>query len=348
VPDIFIVSRPAAGGIKAHLAGLMMDLPNEGFTVHLHAPKTLLSDLGARDGRVLEISPTLSLSDFFVARRLASLLPRHSLVHAHGIRAGWICALTSLMKPINYLTTLHNVPPTGFLATFALSAIARRSRKLIVVSEKIKIVARQRHAVVIPNGIETDTNISANLETVRTTLGCTPETFLVCCVSRLSHEKGVDILCDAAKHLLDIAFIVAGDGPMRQTLEASAPPNLRFLGHRDDVPRLLSASDCAVFPSRSEGQGIAILEAFVARTPVVASNVGGIPESVIDDETGTLIPPENPQELVKAISAVRERPGHYGSLAVKARAWVESHRRRQDQSRKVAEVYQDILRSLDA
>ena len=77
-------------------------------------------------------------------------------------------------------------------------------------------------------------------------------------------------------------------------------PQVRFMGHRDDVPAILSESDLFVLPSESEASPNVILEAMAAGLPVVASNVGGIPELVTDGVTGSLVPPADSDALAAA------------------------------------------------
>jgi len=114
--------------------------------------------------------------------------------------------------------------------------------------------------------------------------------------ARVPH-KGHEVFADAVQILerrtgrrFDAG--VAGDGPLR-------PPGLRLLGPRDDVPALLAAAAVLVHPSRSEGLGVAVVQALMAGVPVVASAVGGIPEVVGGD--GELVPPGDAGALADGI-----------------------------------------------
>jgi glycosyltransferase involved in cell wall biosynthesis len=109
--------------------------------------------------------------------------------------------------------------------------------------------------------------------------------------ARVAH-KGHDVLAAAAALLPGLDVGVAGEGPLR-------PPGLRWLGERGDVPALLAAARVFVMPSRSEGQGMAVVEAMLAGVPVVASAVGGIPEVL--GETGLLVPPGDAPALARAL-----------------------------------------------
>ena len=90
--------------------------------------------------------------------------------------------------------------------------------------------------------------------------------------------------------------------------ELGVNQSVNFLGHRADIPQLLTLSDLLVLPSYTEGLPLVILEAMAAGLPVVATPVGGIPEVVIHQETGFLVPVENVQALGDAILRLLQNP----------------------------------------
>ena len=104
----------------------------------------------------------------------------------------------------------------------------------------------------------------------------------------------------------DAYLLIVGEGSRREALEAQAR-DLRiahrvvFTGRRDDVPAVTAALDVAVLPSYREAQGLSILEAMALSRPVVASNVGGIPEMITDGVNGLLVPPHDADALAAAI-----------------------------------------------
>ena len=124
--------------------------------------------------------------------------------------------------------------------------------------------------------------------------------------------------------------VIVGDGPDRTTVENEVrrlglESVVQLAGERNDVPELLAASDVFVLSSRSEGLPLSILEAMAAGLPVVATNVGGVSELVLDGQTGILVPPGDPRSLAGAIgrllddSAFRARLGAAGRLHVEER-----------------------------
>jgi glycosyltransferase involved in cell wall biosynthesis len=110
----------------------------------------------------------------------------------------------------------------------------------------------------------------------------------------------------AVAHVPSLRMVIAGDGPLRQSLEEMArelavADRIRFLGHWDNVPRLLRSVDLFVLASKFEPFGVALLEAKAAALPIVATAVNEIPEIIEDGATGLLTPPENAASLADLI-----------------------------------------------
>ncbi len=138
-------------------------------------------------------------------------------------------------------------------------------------------------------------------------------------VGRLRIRKGVEVLLEALRELRRrnpaAVLRIAGDGEHRGRLERKAAelglgPAAAFLGSRDaaGVRMLLQGAAALVVPSTYEGMPLVILEAMEAGVPVVASRVSGIPEVVMDGETGWLVPPEDPEALARALEEALAHP----------------------------------------
>ncbi len=140
--------------------------------------------------------------------------------------------------------------------------------------------------------------------------GMEPGSQIVGVVARLEQEKGHPTLLEAwpaiVRAVPDVYLLIVGEGSRRDALEAQARElriahRVIFTGRRDDVPAVTAALDVAVLPSYREAQGLTILEAMALSRPVVASDVGGIPEMVQDGVTGLLVPPHDAEALATAI-----------------------------------------------
>ncbi len=138
-------------------------------------------------------------------------------------------------------------------------------------------------------------------------------------VGRLRVRKGVEVLLEAIAALRDghpeVRLLLAGSGEQRAALETRVvalglESAVTFLGRRDaaQVRHLLSSALCLVVPSIYEGMPLVILEAMAEGIPVAASRVSGIPEVVVDGETGWLVPQEDPPALAAALSAALADP----------------------------------------
>ncbi|MDR7543851.1 MAG: glycosyltransferase [Armatimonadota bacterium] len=168
-------------------------------------------------------------------------------------------------------------------------------------------------------GIDVDRVTAAVTGTteLRREIGLSDDALVVACVARFTAEKGHAVLLEAMTAIVrqypGAVLVLAGDGPLRMAIEAEAhrralQERVRFLGTRDDVSRLLGASDVVVVPSLWESLPRVVLEAMAVGRPVVASAVGGIPEAVSDGETGLLVPAGDPGRLASAVTDLLRSP----------------------------------------
>jgi len=136
-------------------------------------------------------------------------------------------------------------------------------------------------------------------------------------VGSLRLIKGHKFLILAIKEIIkeipNVKLLIIGDGPLKKNLESlviqlELNNNISFLGRRDDVLQIMSTSDLVVLPSLSEGISNVLLEAMLAKKPIVATKVGGNPEVVVNKKTGLLVEKENPSALAKAIIKLLKNP----------------------------------------
>ena len=155
-------------------------------------------------------------------------------------------------------------------------------------------------------------------------------------VARLSKEKGLRYLLEAfamvAGRYPQARLVLAGDGPERRRLERlsarlGVAERVRFLGEvpHEQVPAVLQGFDVFAMPSTYEGFGVAALEAEAMEVPVVASNVHGIPDVVVDGETGLLVPPRDRQALASALERLLSDSDLRRRLGQAGRAFVAEH-----------------------
>jgi glycosyltransferase involved in cell wall biosynthesis len=211
------------------------------------------------------------------------------LVHAHWLPSGAAAATSG--KP--FVVTLHGTDVVLGRGVPALARhVLRRAAVVVCVSRALAADASRlgvRRLEVIPNGVELPPAVGEE---------ATPAEVLF--VGRLSPEKGVEELAAASAGL---NLVLVGDGPLRDRL-----PGSRGFVSRDELDRLYAGAAIVVCPSRREGFGMACAEAMAHGKPVVASDVGGLRDLVVDGETGLLVPPRNPAALRAAIDRLLADP----------------------------------------
>lgn len=232
------------------------------------------------------------------------------LIHANWTIAGFNAWINNLIFRKPYIITLqgsdmYKAAKLPF-AKGITYRILKDSKKIITLSsnlkgEVIKYKNLEEKIEVIPNGVNTqlfnsDTSIRENI---------------IIYTGALIKRKGVEFLIKAmpavVKSIPNIQLKIIGDGNEGDNLKNLVKllfleKNIEFLGqiNQFSVKEWLEKSKLFVLPSIEEGQGVVLIEALACGTPCIGSNVGGIPD-VIKEEVGTLVPPENPEELSKAI-----------------------------------------------
>ena len=171
------------------------------------------------------------------------------------------------------------------------------------------------------------------------------------CVARLAPEKDIENLIRAvaiaSQSTPNLKLRIIGDGAMRSTLEKLAVEErvahaVEFMGERSNVPELLADCGFYVSSSLSEGISLTILEAMAVGLPVIATDVGGNPEIVVESETGMLVPVASPPRLAQAMIAMCERSFDWERMGRAGRNRVE----RYFDVRIMANNYVSLYRSL--
>ncbi|MGE0024280.1 MAG: glycosyltransferase [Hyphomicrobium sp.] len=265
-----------------------------------------------------------------LVRELAALKP--AVFHAHlnwplGCRHGLMAAKMSAVPAVVATSHLHS-PIEGTRFSSAKQWVQQRAiDRYIAVSEEVKkrlldeLHVPEAKVRTVHNGmLLPDLPVPRN-EELRKALAGGSDRPLVLTPARLHEQKGHRYLLEAAAHVPGALFLFAGEGPERQRLEAECrrlglEDRVRFLGHRPDIPELLSLCDLFVLPSLYEGLPLSVLEAMSYAKPVVATAAGGTDEAVVDGVTGRLVPLRDPHALAQAMNSLlrdRETAARYGA-----------------------------------
>jgi glycosyltransferase involved in cell wall biosynthesis len=243
---------------------------------------------------------------------LRARLKRVDILHTHTGRAqnmAWFAALGTGRTPVKRVATRHVV----FAPRHPLLHWLKYTRTcdgIIAVSQAVRTALLDtgvpaERVQVIQTGIEIPASLPDPQQRAqaRRAWNLDDEDFAVGHLGAFTHEKGQDIAAEAARLLESrmprLKLILGGDGPLRSSIAAGA--RVILPGHLEEPQQLLAALDLFVMPSRSEGWGLAALEAMALGLPLVASNTGGLAEMMVAGETGWLVPPGDAPALADAI-----------------------------------------------
>jgi glycosyltransferase involved in cell wall biosynthesis len=234
------------------------------------------------------------------------------IVHDHSSRhSDTLRGRTALLSPVRKLR--------GRMIAYLIYRIVGVS-EFVRSSVIEEIPAAAKKAVAIPNGIdvtrfEAGREASEDVGNTGTVESATPISILF--VGHLDDVKGVNELLLAAAMLKrthpQAKFMIVGYGPLEQSVSefcnSADGANTNYLGRRDDVHALMREADIFVGPSKwNEAFGLTFAEASASRLPVVSTDIGGIPEVVLDETTGILCKPGNVDELVEALQRLIDNP----------------------------------------
>jgi len=230
--------------------------------------------------------------------------------------------------------------------------------KIVTVSKNLKnrlineIKIKPEKIIHIPNGVDTNKFNIYRKEFTRKKFGFKKEDFIIGIVARLDPIKNHKTLFFAFKEIVknypQVKLIIVGDGPLREELKEKSyqlgiKNKVIFMGERDNVSEILKTFDIFVLPSLNEGMSNTILEAMATGIPVIASNVGGNPELVIDGRTGFLFSPNDVESLVQKIKTYILHPELKQKHGYNARKRVEEKFSLDQMVRRYEELYVELV-----
>jgi glycosyltransferase involved in cell wall biosynthesis len=333
---LYGITKPNFGGAQRYV----FDLATKLRLRNIETAVLCGSEKGAKEGKLIEklkeeriivvkapgLTNSISIfadisSFFFILRTLRETRP--DIFHINSSKMGGIGSLAGRIAGVEkVIFTSHGWAfneKRGWLSKkiikFAVWLTIILSHETICVSERVRsdvihLPFVQSKLSVIRNGIEEFETLPRETAREKLEPGISEEALLFGAVAELHHIKGLDILLKAwadFKIEHEGELVILGEGQERIYLESMAKMlgienSVQFLGFVDNPRYILSGLDVLVMPSRSEGLPYALLEAGMAGLPVIASNVGGIPEVIEDEVSGILVPKENPYTLLSALS----------------------------------------------
>ncbi len=320
---LHIVEDLKIGGLEKVIASITAGLNSAKYqcSVWCISRGGAIADQLVEKGIDVEILDIHSYYDPFKIFKLVRLLKgfRPDILHTHTYFSNTIGRLAGKLAKVPVMIThvhstyFHYSQRNLFIERF----LSRYTDKIVCCSNAVKdfVVNQEKiseaKAITIYNGVKKASR-SFNVEDSRRLLNVEENDIVVTTIGSLFPHKGHRYLIDAFAKVRcnekNIKCLIVGDGPLRKELEHQAKvlgleDKVRFLGIQKNIAEVLSVTDIFVLPScEQEGLGIAMIEAMAYGNPVIGTNIGGIPEVIVDGVTGLLFSAKDAEQLAKKLS----------------------------------------------
>jgi len=333
---LFVVRSLHVGGMEQMVIALAASLPPLNYQVRF----CTIEDAGQLAGELantnieldaLNKPPGLHLGYVLKLRKLIDGW-QPDIIHTHNDTGHFYAALANVglrNRPKLVHTKHGRGDPDDRKSVIRNCLASRLSDAVIAVSNDVAKVCRdvenvpQRKIRTIINGIDLQPYLT--MEPRRPT----SDQVVFGHVGRLSQVKNQTLLIKAFKKVHDqlpkSKLLIAGDGPMRAKLEATAKElgvasSVTFFGYRADIANVLNECDAFVLSSVSEGTPLVVIEAMASGRPVIATDVGGLSDMFEDGASGLLVPTEDDQKLSQAMLDLAQDPGRREEIGMRGRA----------------------------
>lgn len=324
-----IVSNLGVGGVQKRMVSLLPKLNKERYNIVVCSFKSgELQHCLEQSGISVRIVKRRFKFDPICIYRLCSIMKKENIdivhTHCHKPNTTGRVAVKLAGVPV-IIANEHNVDSWKSSWQLILDKwLAAYSDKIIAVSEAVKNFYVENADIpadkfeVIYNGVDLDfwqKDIPSQevIAEKKAELGLLQDDKVIAAIGRLHPQKDHEYLLRAAREIIprmkNLKFLIVGDGPMRDSLESLSErlgikENVVFTGKRDDIKDLLYISDISVLSSIREGFSNVVLESMACGKPVVATDVGGNKEIIIDGENGFIVPSRDKDALADKILAL--------------------------------------------
>ncbi len=355
-----VITRADTGGAQHHVLDLLTGLGPDHDLALAVGEEGPLTERARALGHRVDVVPELARSINPVRDRramaalgavMADVEP--DLVHAHSSKSGLVARLEARRRSLPSIFTAHgwvfapNVPSTTRGPVWIAETVAGRvGDRVVCLSDHDRSLAQRwlrlpASAIsVVPHGIAPEAPMADPASE--------PPSVLM--AARLSAQKDHETLLAAVARLahLDVTVRLAGDGPLRPELERQAErlglgDRVQFLGDRHDMAELLASSQIFALISHYEGLPLSILEAMRAGLPVVATDVGGVADQVVDGVTGRLVGHRDVAGVAAAVEELVVDPARRVALGRAGRARFDERYRRDLMLARLRHLYDEVI-----
>ena len=315
---LHVIARLNVGGTARYITRLAEELPKhkiETFVATGFVQGSEVEDPSAKKLKVIRI-PALGrqfnpIKDHFAFKQLLEIVRdiKPDILHTHTFKAGYIGRIKTKEiniaagKQVKFVHTFHghlfDDPEFSGFKSLIITSFERRFAKK---TDVIVTVGAQVGKELLKRRIGQPgqfTNIAPGVEPLKVSNAAPRTKVTIGWIARITGVKNPFRALEIAKLFPDAQFLIAGGGDMLEQVRVRAAKNTKVLGWTD-AAKLFAASDIILSTSENEGMPIALIEAQLASKPVVATNVGGVAEVVLDKKTG-FVTKKNTQELAAAL-----------------------------------------------
>lgn len=288
------------------------------------------------------------------------------IINTHSSRDSWLASIAgrlSKRRPM-ILRTRHLSTPIS-RSRLSRFLYERLPHKVITTGEAIRRQMiedngfDEKRIISIPTGVDLNLFDPERVNgTLRSDWGVPAYVPVIGMVAVIRSWKGHEYFVDAAgivlKEFPEARFFIVGDGPRKEIVSnyikaRGLQDSIIMTGQRDDIPHVMASFDIVVLPSyANEGLPQSLIQAMAMGKPVIASNVGSIPEVVIDGKTGYLVPPRSPSAIAEKIISLLKDNGLRLEMGDEGRSLVSSRLSLEDMLNRIEALYTDLIMGSDA
>ena len=315
---------------------------------------------------VRRIQPFYDLKAFFALIKIL-LYERPHIVHTHTSKAGILGRGAAFFARVPIIVhTPHGHVFWGYFGRLKTGIFILLEKISALITDRLVVLTEQEkndhlHFHIAPENKFSEVHSGINLDRFSDTsvdpaamkkkLTIPEGNLVVGTTGRLTHIKGHRYLIEAAGKIVsskpDTTFVFLGDGELLDELKnmasiSSIEENIKFLGWRQDVAEVMSTFDVFVLPSLNEGMGRVLVEAMALGKPIVASDIGGIPNLVVNGENGYLVPVGDVETLAVKIITLLDDPGKREKMGNAGQRYADKYSL-EEMMKKIERLYRELL-----